>query len=209
MWSCPDWSDDIPANRASEFDECLTLVYRNVLAVARRMIISHEQPSLWHRALFSNFVPVVYYAGNYRQNDSTRICLKQDVHVGGIPGCDYQRVLQRVVDLFEKLRISVAQTELIWGNLSRPERAKRLALMLAAFIGEFIRIHPFINGNGRISRLLWAWGLMRFGIPVQCRVSPRPGPPYPDLMAEAMKGNDIPLAFSIAQHLASYNPNLD
>jgi hypothetical protein len=40
--------------------------------------------------------------------------------------------------------------------------------------GEWVRIHPFGNGNGRMARLLANWVLMRYGIePV---LSPRPRP---------------------------------
>jgi hypothetical protein len=54
-----------------------------------------------------------------------------------------------------------------------------------------------MNGNGRVSRLVWAWGVFRYGLPVQCRISPRPGHPYGHLMSEAMRGRFGPLALHI------------
>ncbi|MDA1050309.1 MAG: FAD-dependent oxidoreductase [Planctomycetota bacterium] len=69
-----------------------------------------------------------------------------------------------------------------------------------------IQIHPFLNGNGRASRILWAWGLVRFGVPIQGRIHLRPDPPYNDVMREAMRGNYGPLALQILQHLSVHSP---
>lgn len=45
-------------------------------------------------------------------------------------------------------------------------------LQLAAYVGtEFVRIHPFVDGNGRVARLLQARVLAAYGIPVVSGVS--------------------------------------
>ncbi len=41
--------------------------------------------------------------------------------------------------------------------------------------GELVRIHPFVNGNGRVARLLAAHISLRYGLPVFVRLKPRPG----------------------------------
>jgi hypothetical protein len=56
----------------------------------------------------------------------------------------------------------------------------RSTLLLAANLhGEWVRIHPFANGNGRIARL-WVMGVAaRYSLPPFIRLEPRPaGPPY-------------------------------
>src|SRR5262249_55566093 len=40
--------------------------------------------------------------------------------------------------------------------------------------GEWVRIHPFVNGNGRTARLLAAPIALRYGLPVVVSRKPRP-----------------------------------
>jgi len=59
---------------------------------------------------------------------------------------------------------------------------------------EWVRIHPFANGNGRTTRL-WANSLaMRCGLPPFIRLRPRPSAGYGDAGAKAMKGDWKPTA---------------
>lgn len=54
---------------------------------------------------------------------------------------------------------------------------------------EWVRIHPFANGNGRSAR---AWAnliLMRYGLPPAVVLRPRPGGDYGDAGAAAMSGD--------------------
>jgi hypothetical protein len=39
---------------------------------------------------------------------------------------------------------------------------------------EWIRIHPFANGNGRTARILANWLAVRYGLPPFVRIKPRP-----------------------------------
>lgn len=49
-----------------------------------------------------------------------------------------------------------------------------LVTFIAAAHGEWVRIHPFANGNGRIARVWAAWLALRYGLPVFVSVKPRP-----------------------------------
>lgn len=42
----------------------------------------------------------------------------------------------------------------------------------------FEDIHPFVDGNGRVGRLLWAWDLIRRNIPVEPFLNQFPGPHF-------------------------------
>ncbi|WP_366522456.1 Fic family protein [Flagellatimonas centrodinii] len=54
---------------------------------------------------------------------------------------------------------------------------------------EWVRIHPFANGNGRSARL-WANGIaMRYNLPPFVRLRPRPDAGYAAAGAQAMRGN--------------------
>lgn len=46
---------------------------------------------------------------------------------------------------------------------------------LAAIVhGEWIRIHPFVNGNGRAARVWTAFIAFRYGLPAFVKLKPRP-----------------------------------
>lgn len=59
---------------------------------------------------------------------------------------------------------------------------------------EWVRIHPFANGNGRTARL-WANSIaLRYGLPPFVRLRPRPNGDYGAAATQAMLGNWVPTA---------------
>ena len=52
---------------------------------------------------------------------------------------------------------------------------------------EWVRIHPFANGNGRTARILTNAILMRYGLPPALRLRPRPHGPYAAAGLASMK----------------------
>jgi hypothetical protein len=55
---------------------------------------------------------------------------------------------------------------------------------------EWVRIHPFANGNGRTARLLANGLAMRYGLPAFVRLRPRPAAnEYAKAGEQAMRGN--------------------
>ena len=40
--------------------------------------------------------------------------------------------------------------------------------------GEWVRIHPYANGNGRVARIWANWVAIRYGLPPFIRIKPRP-----------------------------------
>jgi fido (protein-threonine AMPylation protein) len=163
----------------------------------------------WHLTMFRQHVPLDYYAGNFRQVDTTRPCLGIDVWVAGVDGEHFARVPQEVATLFERLRKELNSLEYSWPELTPGQRVIRLSIVLGRVVGRFIQIHPFVNGNGRTSRLLWAWGLLRFGVPPQIRVRQHPEQPnYNSIMADAMRGDFNHLSLFILEHLMGKPPSL-
>jgi fido (protein-threonine AMPylation protein) len=203
---CPKWEKDIPADRAAEFILLVTSVHQEILTSASHSLVDYNDVRRWHAHLFRDFVPLDYYAGNWRGIDKLRPCLQENVSVGGISGSDFRFVQRHMFGLFHVVRLQLSQLELNWAQLQPSQRALRLAITAANFIGGFVQIHPFLNGNGRTSRLLWRWCLLRFGVPVQCCVYPRPKHPYGDLMRDAMRGDYRPLTIYILDHLANNPP---
>lgn len=59
---------------------------------------------------------------------------------------------------------------------------------------EWVRIHPFVNGNGRTSRLIGNAILVRYGLRPVFRLRPRPRGSYASAAIHAMSGDHRALA---------------
>lgn len=59
---------------------------------------------------------------------------------------------------------------------------------------EWVRIHPFGNGNRRTARILANFLFMRYGLPPVVRLRPRPEAEYGQAGARAMEGDWTPTA---------------
>jgi hypothetical protein len=53
---------------------------------------------------------------------------------------------------------------------------------------EWVRIHPFVNGNGRTARIWANYVFMRYGVAPVVRLRPRPDGDYGAASARAMDG---------------------
>ena len=66
---------------------------------------------------------------------------------------------------------------------------------------EWIRIHPFTNGNGRTARIWTNFIAMRYGLPPFVRLRPRPNHGYEEAGIKAMRGDWKPTARSFKSML--------
>lgn len=111
--------------------------------------------------------------------------------VDGHEGAPPERVASELAAFEQTLQRAVAALD------ARYPRAEALDTDgLAAVVdlcawahAEWVRIHPFANGNGRTARI-WANALlMRYGLPPAIRLRPRPDGGYGDAGAAAMNGD--------------------
>ena len=84
--------------------------------------------------------------GKYRTTDIT-------VGRAGQPCCDPTDIPIRIAELVET-----------FNTLSREQDTDVVALV-SWLAYAFVMVHPFDDGNGRMSRLLLNWGLLSFGLP--------------------------------------------
>ena len=189
------WNEDDPRDTA--------VLVRNLARVlgriAQQTLLRHS-PTVsmaqeWHRRVYEGVsLPVPYYAGEVRDSDSRFPELYgYEVRVGRQPGVDSRFVPQQLESFEAAMRAAVAVLDPLIPAGATPagETRLRTVLTLCAYAhGEWVRIHPFANGNGRTARLWANWCAFRYGLPPFVRLKPRPqGRLYDTASALSMQGD--------------------
>jgi len=185
-----NWDDDSPQLR-----ENLAQVLNEIAGGAE----SRETPSVeWARRWQSLFmhnldVPDAHYVGAFRGQAGLE---NVQVRVGANYGVPSAKVAEELQHFETTLKNLVAELDALV-PASQEADADQIAAILdlcAWAHAEWLRIHPFANGNGRTARL-WANSLaMRYGLPPFVRLRPRPNSGYGDAGAQAMLGDWKPTA---------------
>ncbi len=118
------------------------------------------------------------------------------VRIGANHGVDSKDVVEALTRFEEKLQSLVAELDVLLPIGQEPDADQLAAILdLCAWVhSEWVRIHPFANGNGRTARL-WANSLaMRYGLPPFVRLRPRPNAGYGEAGAKAMQRDWKPTA---------------
>ncbi len=149
-----------------------------------------EPPSVaraqqWHRKLYDGIPrPFAYYAGEVRDSDPRfPDLIGYEVEVGGSNGTPAALVPAALVqfELGAQSVCSDLDADIAVGTEPGQITPTQLhgVLTLCAFLhGEWVRIHPFANGNGRTARVWANWAALRYGLPPFVTIKPRPGHPY-------------------------------
>ena len=207
MPDCPQWSAPERDDQLQYVAAGLADYYRFIIsACKRRYILQHGDIKTYHKKVFLKVVPLDYYAGNYRSPDPAKPCLAQDVQVDGVLGESYISVPSSMSVFSNKLRdLVLASDDYPSDALSPSERAQAVAQLGAAAMGEVIRIHPFINGNGRMARMLVNYIFRRYGYAMPFRQSRPLDLEYRQASAAAMgpSSNFSPLYIYILRLVAS------
>jgi hypothetical protein len=147
-----------------------------------RRLPSEQMVRAWHRALCDSLVPHPDYLGSFRNVEKTPWCLQgYDVRVGGIRGVSYHHVLGALDVFFDEFRSKVEELDRRWQERQGKSSVEDIDLVveLAAWAHvEWVRIHPFANGNGRTARLWANYVFRRYGLLPIVVVRPRPDQPY-------------------------------
>lgn len=186
----PDWDKDSPQIRAN-----LTQVLAEIAAAARQ----REKPTVeaarrWQALAMQDLeVSDPRYVGAFRGEPGLEYIA---VRIGANYGVDPADVAESLKQFEAKLQTLVAELDSMLPPGEEPDTDQLAAIIdLCAWAhSEWVRIHPFANGNGRTARL-WANNLaMRYGLPPFIRLRPRPNASYGQAGAKAMKGDWKPTA---------------
>jgi Fic family protein len=180
-----DWDDDTPQLRSN-----LTKVFSRVRDEAlRREPLTSETARDWQREMMRGLAPSdPKLVGTLRGEAGLEDC---EVEVGDLPGVAAADVSSELAEFDRKLQLAVSELDQMIApeqNLTADDVAAVLTLCAWAH-SEWVRIHPFANGNGRTARL-WANGIaMRYGLPPFLRLRPRPDGGYSRAATAAMRGD--------------------
>lgn len=188
------WNEDPPGSEQQ--------ILTNAAAVLREMAAQagdRHRPTVgmaqdWHRRLYAGVVlPVPYYAGEPRDSDPACPELQgYEVAVGRSRGTPSAQVPAALEDFEARARRAVASLDEAIPTGAKPRDGAQLSGVLAlcaVLHGEWVRIHPFANGNGRTARLWANWAALRYRLPPFVAIKPRPLEPY-GLAAMASMGGD-------------------
>lgn len=180
-----DWDDDTPQLR-SNLAKLLGRVRDGAL---RREPLTIEIARGWHRDIMEGLVPPdPNLVGRFRGEAGLE---DYNVKIGDLYGVRAAEVSAELVEFDRKLRLAVAELDgLIEPGQDLTADDLQAVLTLCAWAhSDWVRIHPFANGNGRTARL-WVNSIaMRYGLPPFLRIRPRPDNEYGRVSAAAMRGD--------------------
>ena len=184
-----DWDADGPRLRAN-----LEVVLEDISRWAdQRDKVAVVTIRRWHRqALTGLDVPDPRFIGRFRGEPGLE---GEPVYVGSHAGTKAPLVVGEVNAFVKRLRaVSGRLDEFLPSGEDLDRDGLEAVIELAAWThSEWVRIHPFCNGNGRTARMLANAILMRYGLPPALRLRPRPPSPYGLAGARGMEGNSKPM----------------
>lgn len=207
------WNEDDPRDAPVIVRNLVNVLRQIALLAPSRAIPTVWMAREWHRTIYEGVeLPVPYYAGEVRDSDLRFPELYgYEVGVGSHRGVDSDLVPQ-VLRLFEEAMgkaVAVLDSVVPVGSPPADPAQLRSVLTLCAYAhGDWVRIHPFANGNGRTARLWANWCALRYGLPPFVRLKPRPGGSYyGSASALSMQGDHEPMiavfARMLDQHLGA------
>ena len=161
-------------------------------------------------------VPDPTFVGGYRGEYPSAQLKSYDVVVDALPGVPCEWVNRQLRIFFAWLRGECASLDQQLATLpqglalSEAEDTQLTAFDLevlrvaAVAHGEWVRIHPFANGNGRVARMWIFWITSRYGLPALMPLRPRPPyAGYGDASRASMVGDHRPMRILLGQIYAA------
>lgn len=181
----PDWDESSP-----QLADNLT----RVLGLAGAHAVAREKVSValmrdWHGQIMAGLaIWDAGWAACFRGEGAAKgIGVRIGSHHGVPPdrvGAELEAFKSRLLRTLAALDSAVAASGV------DSEAEIRAVIDLCAWAhGEWVRIHPFVNGSGRTARLWVNYLAVRYGLPRFARMRPRPDGAYAAAAKAAMTGN--------------------
>ncbi len=177
----PAWDDEVASERAEANLAKLTAVIPSESNESRSLPTAKLARD-WHREMVQGTeIPDDAYRGGFR-GDAHPALVDYEVTVGGLPttrACDVPGEMHKLMSELQQ-RVACLDEVDKQGDPSvlDPDFVKAVLETAAWLHCEWVRIHPFVNGNGRTARMWVLWLCGRYGLPPLLKVRPRPDMGY-------------------------------
>lgn len=179
----------------ADWDEDSPTLHRNLTRILERIADGSDQrksPTVeiardWQRAIMHGLKPRnPRYVGAFRGEPGLE---RTGVKIGLFWGVAPANVAQELSEFQQKLQTAVARFDqaLPPGKELTGDEVEAVIDLCAWAHSEWVRIHPFANGNGRTARLWANFLAMRYGLPPFIRLRPRPDDGYEAAGERAMR----------------------
>jgi hypothetical protein len=186
----PNWDEDSPQLRKN----LAQILQQIIRSASQRETPTIEAARRWQALVMQGLdAPDSRFVGAFRGEPGLE---RVQVRVGSNFGTDSVKVAEELARFETKLQALVSELDALLPVGQEPDGDQLAAIIdLCAWVHtEWVRIHPFANGNGRTARL-WANSIaMRYGLPPFIRLRPRPDAGYGEAGAKAMQGDWEPTA---------------
>ncbi len=185
----PDWDEDSPQLRHN-----LSAVLEQIVERAeQREIPTVELARRWQRRFMQGLKAEPRYVGAFRGEPDLE---RTGVKIGAFRAVPAPQVSAELKRFEARLQAAVKQLDRLIpvGARLNADQCDAVIDFCAWAHAEWVRIHPFANGNGRTARLWANFLALRYGLPPFVRLRPRPDDGYGDAGAQAMRGNWQPTA---------------
>ncbi len=186
----PDWDRNSPKLRQN-LAEVLEEIAQ---AAGQRLTPTIELARRWQNLFMKGLdVRNPKYVGSFRGEAGLKTVR---VQIGSYYGVAPAKVAAELRQFERKLQAAVARLDeaVPAGHEPNTDQLAAIIDLCAWAHAEWVRIHPFANGNGRTARLWANFLAMRYGLPPFIRLRPRPDDGYGSAGAQAMQGNWKPTA---------------
>lgn len=195
----PDWDKNSPElahNLASILEEIIDradLRETPAVALARN----------WHRRMMKGLNAEPRYVGAFRGEAGLE---RTGVRIGRYLGAPARQVAPELNEFEQALQAMLRQLDRTLPIGEKLDAAQRNAVINASAWAhsEWVRIHPFANGNGRTARLWANFIATRYGLPPFIRLRPRPDDGYGQAGIKAMEGDWKPTAVVFRKSLGHF-----
>lgn len=194
-----DWDNDSPRSRRN-----LSELLEHLADTANaRSPVSAAAIKRWHSKVMKGLtVPSPASVGRFRGEVGLA---RMRVFVGPHEGTPPAQVASAVRAFSSKLKRGLTELDRmlpVGADLTLDGLAAVVEVAAWAH-SEWVRIHPFANGNGRTARIIANVVLMRYGLPPALRLRPRPDGGYGEAAAAAMRGDYGPAVLVLLNALRS------
>lgn len=185
----PDWDEDSPKLRQN-----LSHILDEIVERAeQRETPTVELARRWQRLFMQGLKAEPRHVGAFRGEPGLE---RTGVKIGRFRGSPAARVADDLKKFEKIIQTAVAQLDrnIPIGSKLNPDQIDAVLDLCAWAHAEWVRIHPFANGNGRTARLWANFLALRYRLPPFVRLRPRPNEGYEEAGAKAMQGNWKPTA---------------